>query len=86
MERDGSVSDGPALAGHNTAHPALDRDGTAVFWRNGALAAIDAGLALHELFGGEDDSSPYVSRTLLLENGIVTFSLSGDLLLCRTEL
>jgi hypothetical protein len=86
MERDGSVSDGPALAGHSTAHPALDRDGTAVFWRNGALVAIDAGLSLHELFSVEDDGSPYVGRTLLLEDGIVAFSLSGDLLLCRTEL
>jgi hypothetical protein len=86
MERDGSLSDGPVLVGHNTGYPALDRDGTAVFWKKGGLATIDAGLEIHELFSGEDDSSPYLSRILLLEDGIVAVGLTGDLLLFRTEL
>ncbi len=86
MERDGSLSDGPVLAGVSTTHPALDRDGTAVFWRNGKLLAVDAGLTRHELFSEKSESSSTASRTLLLEDGIVTFALNGDLLIFRTGL
>jgi hypothetical protein len=86
MERDGSHSAGPALAGRNMTHPALDRDGTAVFWRDGRLLAIDTGLTLHELFSGKDEGSPYLSRTLLLQDGMVAFAMNGDVLLCRTAL
>lgn len=86
MEPDGSLSDGPVLPGYSTGQPALDRDGTAVFWRNGQLLAVDAGLARHELFSERSESSPYASRTLLLEDGIVAFALNGDLLMIRTAL
>jgi hypothetical protein len=86
MERDGSLSDGPVLTGYSATHPALDHDGTAVFWRNGQLLAVDAGLTLHELFSEKSASSSYTSRTLLLEDGIVAFALNGDLLIFRTAL
>jgi hypothetical protein len=86
MERDGSLSDGPVLAGYSTTQPALDRDGTAVFWRNDKLLAVDAGLTLHELFSEKSESSSCTSRTLLLEDGIVAFALNGDLFIFRTAL
>jgi hypothetical protein len=86
LGQDGSLSDGPAVAGGNLTHPALDRDGTAVFWRDGRLLAVDAGLTLHELYSGKAESSPYLSRTLLLEDGIVAFATNGDVLLFRTAL
>jgi hypothetical protein len=86
LERDGSLSDGPVLAGYNTTHPALDRDGTAVFWRDGKLLTVDAELTLAELFSEKGASSVYMSRTLLLDDGVVAFALNGDLLIFRTDL
>jgi hypothetical protein len=86
MERDGSLRDGPALDGHGTTHPALDRDGTAVFWRDGRLLTVDAGLTLHELFSEKDDGAVYLGRILLLEDGIVAFPLNDELLMFRTAL
>jgi hypothetical protein len=83
---DGTLSDGPALTGYHTTHPALDRDGTAVFWRNGRLLAVDSELTLRELFTAKDESSIASSRVLLLEDGIVAFMLSGDLFVFRTTL
>jgi hypothetical protein len=86
MERDGSLSDGPALTGYHTTHPALDRNGTAVFWRNGKLLTIDAGLTLHELFSEKSEFTFHMSRILLLEDGIVAFALNGELFIYRTAL
>jgi hypothetical protein len=85
MGRDGSLSDGPVLAGRNTGHPALDRDGATVLWRNRSLLTIDAGSTVRELFS-ERKSVSNISRILLLEEGIAAFGLNGDLLICRTAL
>lgn len=86
MGRDGSLSDGPVLTGYSTAHPALDRDGTAVFWRNGRLLAVDAAHTPRELFSEEGASLVSASRILLLEAGIVAFALNNELLIVRTAL
>ena len=85
MARDGSLSDGPVLTGRNTAHPALDRNGTAVLWRNRSLLIIDEGRIVRELFRERENVS-YISRVLLLEDGIVALGLDGDLLIFRTAL
>jgi hypothetical protein len=85
MGRDGSLSDGPVLAGRYTGHPALDRDGTAVLWRDRRLLAIDAERTVRELLR-ERKRASFVSRILLLEDGIVALGLDGDLLICRTAL
>lgn len=85
MERDGSLSDGPVLAGRNTGHPALDRDGAAVLWRNRSLLTVDAGHTVRELFR-ERGSVSYVTRVLLLEDGIVALGLDSELLIFRTGL
>lgn len=37
LNPDRSLSDGPPLSGYSTTYPALDADGTAVFWRDGQL-------------------------------------------------
>lgn len=86
MGRDGSLSDGPLLAGYNTTYPALDCNGTAIFWRDGKLLTVDAGLTPHELFRQKSEFSLHVSRTLLLEDGVVAFALDGDLFIFRTTL
>jgi hypothetical protein len=86
MERDGALSDGPELAGYHTAHPAVDHNGTAVFWRNGRLLTVDAEFTLHELFLTQDDRGFAYSRTLLLEDGIVAFNLTEELFIFRTAL
>jgi hypothetical protein len=86
MERDGTLSDGPRLAGYHTALPALDRNGTAVFWRNGKLLTADTDLALHELFTAKDEHTFSTGRVVLLEDGIVAFNLSQELLIFRTTL
>jgi hypothetical protein len=85
MGRDGSLSDGPVLVGRYTGHPALDRDGTAVLWRDRRLLAIDAERTVRELLR-ERKRASFVSRILLLEDGIVALGLDGDLLICRTAL
>lgn len=85
MEWGGSLSDGPVITGRNTGHPALDRDGAAVLWRNRSLLTIDAGRVVRELFR-ERESVSYISRVLLLEDGIVAVGLDGDLFMFRTAL
>jgi hypothetical protein len=79
---DGSMRDGSPLTGYYTSYPALDADGTAVFWRDGALLATDVGLHQHELFTMTDDRA-VMSRVLLLEHGTVAFALDNELLIFR---
>lgn len=86
MERDGSLSCGPALPGYHTTHPALDRDGTAVFCRDGSLLTVDAELTRHELGRMKDDRIMAMSRILLLEDGIVAFTVNDELFIFRTSL
>ncbi|WP_199444428.1 hypothetical protein [Umezawaea beigongshangensis] len=76
----GVLRDGPALSGYRTTYPALDRDGTAVFWRDGRLLAVDADFRMRELFAAHDERA-VMSRVLLLEEGQVVFALDDELLL-----
>lgn len=78
LEPDGALRDGPALDEYYMTYPALDRDGTTVFWRDGRLLAIDAGFALHELYAAPDERK-VMSRVLLLERGTVVFALDNQL-------
>ncbi|MFI9811823.1 hypothetical protein [Saccharothrix variisporea] len=75
----GTLRDGPALSGYYTAYPALDRDGTAIFWRDGRLLAVDADFEVHELFAMNDDRR-VMSRVLLLDQGQAVFALHDELL------
>ncbi|MFG2590350.1 hypothetical protein [Streptomyces sp. NPDC048438] len=77
--------DGPALTGYFTSHPAMDCEGTTVFWRDGKLLAADKDLAGHELFA-MDDSRDVIGRTLLLNEGLVAISLDNEVLVFRTPL
>ena len=76
----GTLRDGPALSGYYTAYPALDRNGTAIFWRGGRLLAVDADFEMYELFA-MDDERAVMSRILLLDQGLVVFSLQNELLI-----
>jgi len=80
LNADGSLQDGPPLSGYYTAYPALDTDGSAVFWRDGKLLAIDPDLQIRELFAHEDDRA-VMSRVLLLDHGQVIFALHDELLI-----
>jgi hypothetical protein len=82
LSPDGSMRDGPRLTGYHTTYPALDAEGTAVFWRDGALLTVDADLHQHELFTMTDDRA-VMSRILLLEHGTVAFALDNELLIFR---
>lgn len=75
----GTLRDGPALSGYYTTYPALDHDGTAIFWRDGRLLAVDADFELHELSAVDDDRA-VMSRILLLDQGKVVFALKDELL------
>jgi hypothetical protein len=86
MERDGGLSDGPGLTGHHTAHPALDHNGTSVFWRGGRLLTVDAEFAMRELFTAKEDRGFFSSRVLLLEDGIVALNLADEVFIIRTGL
>lgn len=77
LNPDGSVSDGPLLSGYHTAAPALDVDGTAVYWRDGQLLAVDAERRIRTLFA-EDDRG-VMSRILLLDQGQVAFARHDEL-------
>jgi hypothetical protein len=85
MGPDGSLSDGPVLTGRYSGHPALDRDGAAVLWRNRSLVTIDAEGLVREVLHQRKRAS-YVSRILLLEDGVVALGLDGELLIGRTVL
>jgi hypothetical protein len=74
------------ITGYVTTHPALDHNGTMVFWRDGKLLTIDAAFSPRELFSENRKAPISVSRVLLLEDGIVAFALDGDLYICRTAL
>ncbi|WP_285471970.1 hypothetical protein [Actinoplanes sp. NBRC 101535] len=80
LNADGSLRDGPPLSGYHTTHPALDADGTAVFWRDGRLLAVDADLQARTLYAQNDDRS-VMSRILLLDQGRVVFTLHDELFL-----
>ncbi|MFB7608821.1 hypothetical protein [Streptomyces gardneri] len=82
---DGTLVAGPALTGYYTSYPAMDREGTAVFWRDGKLLAVDTDLAGHELFA-MDDSRAVISRALLLNDGNVAIALDNELMVFRTPL
>ncbi|MFC7676720.1 hypothetical protein ACFQWH_26810 [Mycolicibacterium sp. GCM10028919] len=80
---DGGVQRGPPLSGYYTTYPALDSDGTAVFWRDGALRAVDADLRVRELHSTRHGQHAVPSRVLLLEDGHVVFALNDELLILR---
>lgn len=80
LNPDGSLSDGPLLSGYYTTYPALDAEGTAVFWRDGKLLAVSSDLQARTLFTQDDDRA-VMSRILLLESGRVVFSLHDELVL-----
>ncbi|WP_078096083.1 hypothetical protein [Streptomyces sp. fd1-xmd] len=82
---DNTLVDGPALTGYYTSHPAMDCEGTTVFWRDGKLLAVDADLAGHELFA-MDDSRTVIGRALLLSEGSVAVSLDNEVLVFRAPL
>ncbi|RJL27136.1 hypothetical protein [Bailinhaonella thermotolerans] len=81
LEPGGAVRRGPALAGHGTADPALDRDGTAVLWRAGRLLAVSAELEARELHAGAGEEEAVARRILLLAEGRVALALGGELLI-----
>ncbi|MGW2564383.1 hypothetical protein ACWCXB_35325 [Streptomyces sp. NPDC001514] len=82
---DNTLLDGPALTGYYTSCPAMDREGTTVFWRDGKLLAVDADLTEHELFT-MDDTRKVISRALLLSDGSVVVSLDSEVLAFHTPL
>lgn len=76
---DNTRVDGPPLTGYYTSHPAMDCEGTTVFWRDGKLLAVDKDLAGHELFP-MDDNRDVIGRTLLLNAGLAAISLDNGVL------
>lgn len=82
LNPDGSLGDGPLLNGYYTAYPALDAAGTAVFWRDGRLQAVDSSLQTLDLFVSQDGRG-VMSRVLLLADGQVALALHDELLLFR---
>ncbi|MGW6742009.1 hypothetical protein ACWGDX_15000 [Streptomyces sp. NPDC055025] len=82
---DNTLVDGPPLTGYYTSYPAIDREGTTVFWRDGKLLAVDADLDSHELFA-MDDSRNIMGRTLLLGDGRVVVSLDSEVLAFHSPL
>ncbi|MEV6973758.1 hypothetical protein [Kitasatospora sp. NPDC093806] len=81
----GELADGPALTGYHTSYPAIDSAGTAVFWRDGRLTAVDSRMDEEEYFA-TTDSQDVLSRTLLLDSGTVAVALHSELWLFRTPL
>lgn len=81
LDADGVVRAGPALTGYSTSYPSIDDQGTAVFWRDGRLLTVDAGLAMQVVLLLEDEQRSVISRTLLLDRGQVAFVLHDELLI-----
>ncbi|MFH8894559.1 hypothetical protein ACWGHM_36650 [Streptomyces sp. NPDC054904] len=76
---DNALVNGTALTDYYASHPAMDSEGTTVFWGDGKLLAVDKDLAGHEMFA-MDDSRDVLGRTLLLDEGSVAISYPGHLL------
>ena len=85
LEPDDTVRRGAALDGYHTSYPALDEHGTAVFWRHGRLQAVDPDLTRRELLEIGDAKRGYSARMLLLDNGLLAFTLEGELILTRQQ-
>ena len=86
LHQDGSLRDGPPLNEYYTTYPALDADGTTVFWRDDKLQAVDADLRTRVLLahpGRQDGRLIVTSRVLLLDDGVVAFALDDELLIVR---
>jgi hypothetical protein len=81
LEPDGTVRHGPALPGYYTSYPALDSDGTAVFWRDGRLRAVDRDLQARDLFTREEDKRQVISKVMLLGDGLVAFAIHDELII-----
>lgn len=84
LEPEGTVRRGPELTGYYTSYPALDSNGTAVFWRDGRLHAIDRDFQARELFALEEDKRAVISRILLLSDGRLAFALHDELFILRS--
>lgn len=84
LEPDGTVRRGPALSGYYTTYPALDREGTAVFWRDGRLLAVDADFQMRELFALEGEKRAVMSKIMLLGQGQLAFALHDKLFILRS--
>lgn len=82
LAEDGTLRDGPALSGYYTTYPALDSNGTAIFWRDGRLVTVDADFQMSELFTQADERA-VMSRVLLLADGQVVFALHSEMLIFR---
>lgn len=83
LEPDGTVERGPALSAYYTSYPALDKDGTAVFWRDGRLLAVDQGFECRDLLTLDGDKRAVMSRIMLLGEGRVAFALHDELFMLR---
>lgn len=77
LEADGTVLNGAALSGYYTSYPALDDEGTAVFWRDGAVRAVDRDLKMRDLLVLSAERS-VASRVLLLDGGRVVLALNDE--------
>ncbi|RSM67185.1 hypothetical protein DMH03_09030 [Amycolatopsis sp. WAC 01376] len=85
LNADGSTEDGPVLSRRHFGSPALDSAGTAVFTQDGALRAIDAELHERVLCEIPEERDLY-GRVLLLEDGLVAFTVGHELFLAATDL
>ncbi|WP_125781961.1 hypothetical protein [Amycolatopsis sp. WAC 01375] len=85
LNADGSTDDGPALSRSHFGSPALDSAGTVVFTQDGALRAIDAELHERVLCEIPDERDLY-GRIVLLEDGLVAFTVGHGLFLAETDL
>lgn len=81
LEPDSTVRRGPALPGYYTSYPALDSDGTAVFWRDGRLRAVDRDLQERVLFAREEETRAVISKIMLLRDGWVAFAVHDELII-----
>jgi hypothetical protein len=81
LEPGSTVRRGPALPGYYTSYPALDSDGTAVFWRDGCLRAVDRDLQTRGLFAREEEKRAVISKIMLLRDGRVAFAVHDELII-----
>ena len=79
LDPDGTVRRGPALSGYCTTYPALDNEGTAVFWRDGRMLAVDVDFQMRELFALQGEKRGVMSKIMLLDQGQVAFALHDEL-------
>lgn len=79
LQDDGGVDGGLPLEGYDTTYPAISREGTVAFWRDGELILVGAGMQKEVLYSDKKAAEQgEMSRMVLSPDGRLVFSVGQE--------